>query len=80
MLAPLLEAGFTARSAVDAVSAAQIYAFGFALAQRSHSRVGSAGGGPGSRPDRTAYPRLNEVAAEYRTDSPTRPSRRDSPI
>jgi AcrR family transcriptional regulator len=37
MLAPLMRAGFTAESAVDAVTAAQTYAFGFAMAQRSHS-------------------------------------------
>jgi AcrR family transcriptional regulator len=41
MLAPLLDAGFSADAAVDAVSAVQIYAFGFALAQRSHSRIGA---------------------------------------
>jgi AcrR family transcriptional regulator len=37
MLAPLMRAGFSAESAVDAVTTAQTYAFGFAMAQRSHS-------------------------------------------
>jgi AcrR family transcriptional regulator len=65
MLAPLLEAGFSTRSAVEAVSAAQTYAFGFALAQRSHSHMTTSGNGRGRELDPADYPSLSKVADEY---------------
>jgi AcrR family transcriptional regulator len=65
MLAPLLDAGFSADAAVDAVSAVQIYAFGFALAQRSHSRIGADEDANVRSPDPALYPGLYRTARQY---------------
>jgi AcrR family transcriptional regulator len=65
MLAPLLDVGFSADAAVEAVSAVQIYAFGFALAQRSHSRIGTDEHTDVRRPDPAQHPGLHRTAQQY---------------
>jgi AcrR family transcriptional regulator len=65
MLAPLLNADFSADAAVDAVSAVQIYAFGFALAQRSHSRVGGLDNTNARQVDPAQFPGLHRTARQY---------------
>jgi AcrR family transcriptional regulator len=65
MLAPLLDAGFSARSAVAAVSAVQVYAFGFALAQRSHGRITEDTTAWAGSVDPGSFPSLSRVAGEY---------------
>jgi AcrR family transcriptional regulator len=65
MLAPLLEAGFPPASAVEAVSAVQVYAFGFALAQRSHGRITEDTTAWAGSVDPGSFPSLSRVAGQY---------------
>ena len=64
MLAPLMRSGFTAESAVDAVTAAQTYAFGFAMAQRAHSGA-NPGRGDAEKVDACRFPCLALAGKTY---------------